>query len=174
MAKTREKKIIVSGVTREAMETAFADYAAADARAQQLTGKMDGEITRIREKYQEDLAKLTERKEKAFDIMQAFGMENKEDLFSKKKSFETAHGIIGFRTGTPKLKTLKGFTWPAVTNLLKELLPDYVRTIDEPAKDKLLADRELPEVNEKFSKVGIFVDQDESFFVEPKKEDTEA
>lgn len=174
MSKTREKKVIVSGVTREAMETAFADYAAADAKVQQLNGKMDGEITRIREKYQDDLAKLQERKDNAFDVMQAFGMENKDELFSKKKSFETAHGIIGFRTGTPKLKTLKGFTWPSVTNLLKELLPSYVRTIDEPAKDKLLADREMPEVNEKFSKVGIFVDQDESFFVEPKKEDTEA
>jgi phage host-nuclease inhibitor protein Gam len=77
---------------------------------------------------------------------------------------------IGFRTGTPKLKTLKGFTWGAVTNLLKEFLPAYVRTSEEPAKDKLLADREDEVVSALFPKVGISVTQDETFYVEPKKE----
>jgi phage host-nuclease inhibitor protein Gam len=84
---------------------------------------------------------------------------------------EMVHGVIGFRTGTPKLKTLKGFTWGAVTNLLKEFLPSYVRVSEEPAKDRLLADREVPETASLFPKVGIFVDQDETFYVEPKKEE---
>ena len=75
---------------------------------------------------------------------------------------------MGFRTGTPKLKTLKGFTWPSVVNLLKEFLPDYVRTTDEAAKDRLLADREVEEVRELFPRVGITVVQDETFYVEPK------
>jgi len=102
--------------------------------------------------------------------LQVFAIENRNTLFDKKKSLETVHGIMGFRTGTPKLKTRKGFTWPSVVNLLKEFLPNYVRIIEEPAKDKLLADREIPEVAEKFEKVGIYVDQDETFFVEPYKE----
>jgi hypothetical protein len=72
--------------------------------------------------------------------------------------------------GTPKLKLRKGFTWGAVTNLLKEFLPGYIRVSEEPAKDKLLADRDDIEVNSQFSKIGIFIDQDETFFVEPKKE----
>ena len=97
-------------------------------------------------------------------------MENREELFTKRKSLETTHGTIGFRTSTPKLKTLKGFTWASVLNLLKEFLPDYVRTAEEPAKDKLLADREDEEVSALFPKVGIAVVQDETFFVEPKKE----
>ncbi|MFK8296741.1 host-nuclease inhibitor Gam family protein [Capnocytophaga canimorsus] len=65
------------------------------------------------------------------------------------------------------------FTWGAVTNLLKEFLPSYVRTVEEPAKDKLLADRDNEEVNTLFGKVGISVVQDETFFVEPKKEANE-
>jgi phage host-nuclease inhibitor protein Gam len=100
-----------------------------------------------------------------------FASEKKNEFFSKKKSMEMVHGVIGFRIGTPKLKTMKGFTWGAVTNLLKEFLPAYVRTSEEPAKDKLLADREVEEVIALFPKVGIFVDQDETFFVEPKKEE---
>ena len=132
---------------------------------------MDVEMTRIREKYQDELSKLQDQKDKAFDVLQTYGMENQAELFSKKKSIETVYGIMGFRTGTPKLKTLKGFTWPSVVNLLKEFLPSYVRTTEEAAKDRLLADREVDEVRELFPKVGITVVQDETFYVEPKKEE---
>ena len=167
MAKTREKKTVYSGVKQEEMELAFADYA----RIQKINATMDIEMTRIREKYQDELGKQSELKDKSFDILQAYAMENREELFSKKKSMETTHGTMGFRTGTPKLKTLKGFTWGAVVNLLKEFLPGYVRTSEEANKEKLLADRESEEVTALFPKVGITVVQDETFYVEPKKEE---
>ncbi|MCL2291203.1 MAG: host-nuclease inhibitor Gam family protein [Bacteroidetes bacterium] len=170
MAK-REKKVVHTGVTTEQMETAFADYARCDARTQKINAQMDIEIIKIREKYANELGDLAEAKQKAFDILQVYATENKAELFTKKKSLETTHGVLGFRTGTPKLKTRKGFTWAAVTELLKEFLPDYVRITEEPAKDMLLSDRDLPETKELFPKVGVFVDQDESFFVEPKKEE---
>lgn len=171
MAKTREKKTVYSGITSEQMEQAFADYAKADARQQKITAEMDVAMTKIREKWQDELAKLAETKDNAFDVMQAYALENREELFSKKKSLDTTHGTIGFRTGTPKLKTLKGFTWNAVVNMLKEFLPGYVRTSEEANKEKLLADRESEEVVALFPKVGITVVQDETFFVEPKKEE---
>ena len=166
----RTKKTVVSGISREQAEQAFADFAAADAKVQNLTSKMDLEMTRIREKYADQLAELSATKEKNFDIMQAYAVENKEELFSRKKSLESTHGVFGFRTGTPKLKNLKGFTWSAVTNLCKELLPQYIRTSEELAKDRLLADRENPDVVSYFPKIGVQVVQEETFYVEPKKE----
>lgn len=173
MAKTREKKVVQTGITGEQMEQAFSDYSIADAKIQNITSKMDVEMTRIREKYQDDLQRWGDLKTKSFDLLQAYAMENRDELFTKRKSMDTVHGVFGFRTGTPKLKPLKGYTWSAITNLLKEFLPSYVRTTEEPAKDKLLADREVPEVADMFRKVGVYVDQDETFFVEPKKEDNE-
>lgn len=170
MATKRTKKTVVSGVTREQYEQAFAEFAMADAKAQSLTAKMDQEMTKIREKYADQLAELNDTKDKAFEVMQTFAVENKDVLFAKKKSLESAHGIIGFRTGNPKLKNLKGFTWAAVTNLCKEFLPQYIRTTEELAKDKLLADRDIEEVAAMFPTIGIQVVQDESFYVEPKKE----
>lgn len=167
----RTKKTLLSGVTREQAEQAFADFAQADAQVQHLTAKMDMEIIRIREKYADRLAELGEEKEKAFGLMQAFAMENRDVLFAKRKSLESAHGVMGFRTGTPKLKTLKGFTWAAVTNLCRELLPDYIRTTEELAKDRILADRDTEELKEALPKVGIAVVQEESFYVELKKEE---
>jgi len=166
----REKKVVHSGVTSEQMETAFGEYAVADAKVAKINATIDVQMTAIRKKYADEIGRLNETKEKAFAVLQTFALENKDTLFAKKKSMESVHGTIGFRTGTPKLKTLKGFTWGAVTNLLKEFLPAYVRTTEEPAKDKLLADREEEEVAALFPKVGIAVAQDETFYVEPKKE----
>nr|CAJ1762309.1 Mu Gam-like end protection [uncultured phage] len=105
------------------------------------------------------------------EILQVFATENKESLFSKTKSYKSAHGIFGFRTGTPKIKQLKGFTKESVLALVKAILPDYIRTAEEVAKDRLLADRDKEEVAEKLSKCGMVVVQDETFYVEPKKED---
>ena len=97
-----------------------------------------------------------------------------------------AHGVIGFRTGTPKLKLLKGFTWASVEKLVKVFLPDYVREKTEVAKDRLLADRNLEDVGvtdslvivempmiDAMAKCGLQVVQDETFFVEPKSETAE-
>ncbi|MDR2824862.1 MAG: host-nuclease inhibitor Gam family protein [Prevotellaceae bacterium] len=172
MAK-REKKVIQAGITSGQYESAMSGYATADARLQKINATMDIKFAEIRDRYAAEISELETGKKTNFEILQAFAMENKDVLFVKKKSIENAHGTIGFRTGTPKLKTLKGFTWAAVTHLLKSFLPSYVRTIEEPAKDKLLADRELPEVAEHFSTCGIEVAQDETFFVELKKETTE-
>jgi phage host-nuclease inhibitor protein Gam len=166
----RAKKTVLTGtIDKSAAEEAFGEYAKADAILAQITAKMDVEITKIRDKYKDDITAHQWEKEQQFEKLQNYAENNRDD-FGKKKSMELTHGVLGFRTGTPKLKAKKGFTWNSVTNLLKEFLPDYVRTTDEPAKDKLLSDRDIPEVLELFNKVGIMVDQDETFFVEPKKE----
>lgn len=165
----REKAPVLEPKNIESAESVMADYAKVDAEIEEITAKMDQEITKIRDKYSDKLQQLGEVREEKFLQLQLFAEQNKT-LFDKKKSIEMAHGQLGFRTGTPKLKTLKGFTWASVTNLLKQFLPDYVRTTEEPAKDKLLADRDIPGIIAQFPKVGIQVAQDESFFVDLKKE----
>ena len=167
----RTKKKVIAGITREDAEKAFAEFAAADAKVRSIGAKMDLEMNKIREKYAEQLAELEDAKERNFEIVQSFATENKDELFMKRKSVESAYGVFGFRTGTPKLKTMKGFTWPAVLKLCEEYLPAYIRTTNEVAKDKLLADRDNEEVSGLFDKVGIQVVQEETFYLEPKMED---
>ena len=174
MAK-RVKKIIITGVTREAADEAFAKYAKADAESAKITADIELQCAKIREKYAGRLAELDAAKTVAFDTLQSFA-------FSKKKSLDMAHGVIGFRTGTPKLKTLKGFTWASALQLVKEFLPSYVRKTEEVAKDKLLADRDMEvkvkdgedkvKLSHEMARCGIQVVQDETFYVEPKKEET--
>jgi phage host-nuclease inhibitor protein Gam len=169
----RQKKTVISGVTREAADAAFAEYAKAAARADKLTAEIELQCAKIREKHASELTTLNDEKEAAFDVLQSYATENQGELFVKKKSLEMAHGTIGFRTGTPKLKTLKGFTWASALNLVKEFLPGFVRTVEEIAKDKMLAERDADEMAEKMSQCGITVVQDETFYVEPKKEEAE-
>lgn len=170
MAK-REKKTIISGVTREAADEALATYAKADAQAAKIAADIELQCVKIREKYADKLSELEGEKAEAFDTLQAYASENKGDLFTKKRSLDMVHGTIGFRTGTPKLKTLKGFTWASALTLVKEFLPGYIRQTEEIAKDKLLADRDYKDMPEQMAKCGIRATQDEVFFVEPKKEE---
>lgn len=187
MATKRQKKTVITGVSRDAAEEAFASYAKADAQIEKINAEIDLQCAKIREKYQQKLGELTCERECAFETLQAYATENQPELFSKKKSLDMAHGTIGFRTGTPKLKTLKGFTWASALTLVKKYIPGYVRTSEEIAKDKLLADRELEAVEfmeseitkkripmcDAMAECGIIVTQNETFYVEPKKEDTD-
>lgn len=182
---TRQKKTVISGVTREAADVAFATFAKADASINKIQAEIELQCAKIREKRQADLTRLGAERDAAFEMLQSFATENQAELFAKKKSLEMAHGVIGFRTGTPKLKTLKGFTWASALELVKTFLPGYLRQTEEIAKDKLLADRELDRVkvsddglilseipmSQAMAKCGIQVVQDETFFVEPKGEE---
>jgi phage host-nuclease inhibitor protein Gam len=167
---TRKTTVVHEHITAEQAEEAFAEYATATSGIKKLSAEMELKITAVREKYQDALAALAKRQEATNSILMTYAMEN-EQLFDKKKSIELTHGKIGFRTGTPKVKNLKGFTWASVKNLVKELLGEkFVRTEEEVNKEALLAERDNPEVNQHFKKCGIEIRQDETFFVEPKEE----
>lgn len=169
MAK-REKKRVISGLSREQMEDAFGRYASAAAEINQINADMDARFVEIRESNADRIAELEQEKQEAFEEIQSYAMENRETLFGKRKSIETVHGNIGFRIGMPKLKTKKGFTWAAILELLKVKGKDYVRQTEEVAKDKLLAERCEEETRTIMESCGIMVVQDETFFVEPKTE----
>ena len=63
MAK-REKKVIITGVTREAADEAFANYAKADAQSAKITADIELQCAKIREKYANKLAELEGEKER--------------------------------------------------------------------------------------------------------------
>lgn len=173
MGTKRQKKTIITGVSRDEAEAAFGVYAKTAATIDKRQAEIELACAKIREKYACELTQLQAERDTAFETLQSFAVENQGELFSKKKSLEMTHGVIGFRTGTPKLKTLKGFTWASVLTLVKEFLPGYVRTVEEVAKDKLLADRGEEDMAQSMAKCGVHVVQEEAFYVEPKKEEPE-
>ena len=172
MSKSRtRKKTVVPPLNQNEADRVLAQYATAHAKREELNAQMDDRMTKIREEYASELEEYTERINENFQKLQMY-YEVKPELFTKRKSLETAHGLIGFRTGTPKLKTLKGFTWSVVLKLLKaKKASDYIRIKEEPAKDILLAHREKPETIALMADVGLEVIQEDTFYIELKKEE---
>jgi phage host-nuclease inhibitor protein Gam len=162
----RQTKKLIQEVTQNACEEAFADYNACISDLQVLEGKMNAEITRVKEKYESRISLLQAERDDAFEVMQAWAEYN-PDRFADKKSLDFTHGTIGFRTGMPKLSLLRGFKWPAVLQLVKQNLPAYVRVKEDVDKERMLADRNAIDLK----RVGVCVEQDETFFVQPRLEE---
>lgn len=95
--------------------------------------------------------------------------------FGERRSLELTHGLMGWRTGNPTLKTLAGFTWDRVLERLHEdpRFAGFVRTKEEVDKASILAQRESLAA-EDLKAMGVKVVQDEPFFVEPKIEEPAA
>lgn len=162
----RFSKKLTKEVSPLQFEEALATYTKAETEETELLDKLNMEMIRIRYKYADELAGLEVCKNNALEIVQAFCREQKEQLFGKKRSLHTVYGTVGYRLGTPKLKTLAGNTWSNVLEQMKEKLPAYVRVTEEPAKNKLLADRAKAQVAPLLQDVGLKVVQEEIFFIE--------
>lgn len=162
---TRVSKKLVKVVSREEMEAAFAAYNERISQLQVLEGKMNTELTRVKEKYEARISQLQEERDEQFEVMQVWAEANDEQ-FAKRKSIDLTHGTIGFRTCPPKLVTRKGFKWGGVLELVKAAMPGYVRTKEDLDKERLLADRETVDLKA----LGMEVAQDETFYVTPKLE----
>ena len=167
---TREKKKIISGVTTDQAQEASASYTTSYVAKMKIEAKMNEEINRIKDKYQDEITEHDEDMKEQFLVLEVYAGESKKD-WGKAKSIELLHSKIGYRTGMPKLKLDKGFNWTSVTALLKEYFSAYIRTVDEPNKEKLIADRETEGFDKVCKKAHVSVVQDETFFVEPKVEE---
>lgn len=145
------------------------EYAYCEGKLKEINAQMDKEFLAIRQKYADLLSTYQETKDEASNKLESYALENPRIFVGPKKSLAGKFGSFGFRTGKPKFKLLDGFTWTFITEFLEKNLPNYLRVTIDPAKDKLLADRYLPEVSEFFPSMGLTVVQDESFFIDLKK-----
>lgn len=169
-----KKKTIVPPLNAKEAETVLTAYAMAHAKREQINAEMDEKITEIREKYSLELQNKTEIVNDNFKKLQMF-YEVKPELFKTRKSIETPHGLIGFRTGTPKLKTKKGYTWATVLKLLEsKKATKFLREKIEVAKDIMLATRNEPATISLMEDVGAEVVQDDTFFIDLKKEEVKS
>lgn len=166
----REKKKVLSNITLEQAQEASELYAQAQTKLSKLEAKMNEEINKVKSKYQDDITELEEQKKEPQELLYTYAGEQK-DNWGKKKSFDLLHCIIGFRTGTPKLVTDKGWTLKAVTDTAVKLYPNMVRTKAELDKEGIIAMRDTDGFDAMKKECHFDVVQDETVFVEVKKED---
>ncbi|HMO62226.1 MAG TPA: host-nuclease inhibitor Gam family protein [Ferruginibacter sp.] len=165
----REKKKVIANVSREDAEQAMSSFAAAANEVSSIEAKMNQELQEVRERYQDKLNKYNDIKDEQVQVLEVYAYEQK-DNWGKRKSMDMLHGTIGFRTGTPKVKFDKGFNSKSVTAILQEQFPEFVRTVVDMDKEKLIASREDDGFDTICKKAHIQVVQEETFFVESKAE----
>jgi phage host-nuclease inhibitor protein Gam len=161
----RKKQTVVR--TREAVEALIGDIAAIKNRQRLLTAAMDNQLQTVREQYEPELARHSAVLAQKIERARAWSAANPGE-FGPARSIETVHGVFGWRTGGPSLRTVAGWDWERVLGTLKAVnATGYIRVKEEVNKLNLLADREAIGV-EKLREIGLRVVREDAFFVEPK------
>lgn len=159
------------------------------ARAEELTGEiatltlernerkiaMDRELTAIRENYEGTIDPLEKQIAEKTELLEAWASANPDEFPKDRKSLDMLHAVIGYRTGTPKLKTLLRFTWPKVLErIINSNHREWRRIKETVNKDQIIEDFAQKIVgNAELKGIGVEVVQDEIFFIEPKLEQLE-
>jgi len=170
MAPKKTKTTATTIKTREELEGVMGEFARTSITRGQLALAMEERLALVRQDYESRLADFDAELDALFADLEAWAALNPGE-FATRRSIELVHGAIGFRTGNPALKTIKGVKWEHVLDMLKGsgLADRYVRTVEEPNKDALLADREQIGA-ERLATLGLRVEQTERFFADARKE----
>lgn len=168
MKKTRIR-ILEKAISREEAENLVGDIACSANNRRRIVTEMDAKLLAIREEYAGSLELYDEDIKSKSLLVQAWAESNPEE-FTRRKSVVFPSGTVGFRTGTPKLKCLSGWTFAKVLAALKSLEWGFafLRIVEEVAKDELIAAFGQSRIADtELRQIGVKVVQDEAFFVEP-------
>ena len=153
--------------SRADAEKVLGEIAAETAALNALKADLDQQLTTIRQKYEGRIDSAAKQIEQKSGLLQQWAEASPEE-FGDKKSIDFLHGRVGFRTGNPALKTLSGWTFKRVLEVIDR---HFVRTKEELDKEAVLGAFAREELLEKdLRTVGLRVVQEEAFFVEPKVE----
>jgi len=115
------------------------------------------------------LEKLRAIQAEKLELLEGWAEANPSE-FGAKKSLQFVHGLLGWRTGMPKLKLLPSWTWERVLSCLQSLnLSRYIRVSEEVNRQAIIDERDT--VGPTLHTFGVKIVQDEPFFFEPKIED---
>lgn len=169
--KKQLKQIATRNYTRDQAEDAMRELCIATHQLEQKTAAMNEELARTREKHETEIQALKETTELLTAKINTWADKHPE-AFAKKKSVEMVHGVCGYRTSPPALKTVRGVTWIKALGLIKNAFPAFVRTKEEVDKEAVLAARDNIGTAALMS-VGLRVDQAETFFIDVARDESE-
>lgn len=135
-----------------------------------IESEIEVKVQKVRESYQKQIQLHSEELSECTELLEAFAQANR-DSWGNRKSLDVTHGLIGFRIGNPTVKTPRGKGDDLLDLLDMAGMDAFIRQVKELDKAKIIASREDDELMGKLSKMGITVDQKETFFFEPKSEE---
>ncbi|GAB4180074.1 MAG: hypothetical protein Fur0032_20900 [Terrimicrobiaceae bacterium] len=156
-------------VSREEAERLVNDIALTVANKRRISAELDEQLLALKERYVPQIQECDEVIKANSQLVQIWADANPEE-FTKRKSYVFPGGTVGYRTGTPKAKTLTGFTWARVLEKLLALPwgRAFIRVTEDVAKDELIAAHSQGRIaDSELREAGFRITQEESFFIEP-------
>jgi phage host-nuclease inhibitor protein Gam len=139
-----------------------------------LVAKRDEEILGINKCYEGNLSDLGAKIAALTDSLCGWAQTNPAEFPQDRKSIKMTSGILGFRTGTPKLVLAsRAWTWEKVLAALKSVatMKIFIRFKEEVDKEQILGMNSAAEDKAQWAAqlktCGMVVKQEESFFFEP-------
>lgn len=165
--KSVRKKNGTTIIDQAMLESQALEYRRLAARIARARLAAEKRIAEIGAALEQEIAGDVTAASEVFDNIQSWAVLHKDEAFKDTKSMDVAGARIGFRTTPPSIKQVRGVKAEHSLAKLKVLKGDqYVRTIEEIDKESLLADqKELGPAF--FASCGIYVHQDEKFYVDP-------
>lgn len=172
-SKLKVKTVNVTGIgSRDQAESAITAYTQVVLNIQRMTADLDEKITALRDQAGPALDTLGAKRDELVESLCAWAQAHPEEFPKGLKSIEFANGVIGFRTGTPRLSLLnRKWNWELVLEAVWRVLPAFVR--EKPEVDKEAIINQRTELAEYLPMVGLKVEQAETFFVDPNLTEVE-
>lgn len=161
--------------TREDVELAVNDLQLMTLNKIQMETEIAEQTSAIVVLYSKNL-ELTEKQIKTKTTLLKAWCDAHPEEFKERKSIEFPLGTIGYRTGMPKVVTVKKFTFKAALAAMQNhsFWSKFVHKAPTIDKELILAQHSAKKItSQALSVVGLDVDQDETFYVEPNVPATE-
>lgn len=172
MSKKRMKIVGDEVITRAQAEAIIQNIAHLTLVREDSELAMNENIQSIKKLYEPQIINADQELARLTGIVKTWAENNKEE-FEKKKSLETFYAHIGWRTGTPKLKTISKWTWDKVLEAIKAKRRRGYITVKESINKEILISRRKVIGEKRLAAMGLKVVQDEVFFVDVKRETIE-
>ena len=170
---SKNKNVVTTILNREDLENVAGEYVAAVLENERLTNEMERRIAALRQEYEKPLADTKAVGEGLFEDLSAWAVLHRAEIDSTgKKSLDLVHAVLGFRMSTPAVRQVKGVTVAhsaaALASAGRESWLRRAVTVD---KQQILADSAAGLVKPgELRPFGLVIAQDETFFVEPRRE----
>jgi phage host-nuclease inhibitor protein Gam len=149
----------------EEVDSTLKAIAVIKAKVMKEESDWNDERLKLQNKYQPLLDKFNAEVIGLERDVQLFCEDNKT-MFDVTRSRALNYGTVGFRLGTGALKTLKGFTWEAVKQVVKKskkYAADFIRIKEDLDKQAILSSGVK---KEELAKLGVYIHQEDSFYYE--------
>ena len=156
----------------------IADWAEADAvlghirksdtRVAKLLAEREAEKAKIDKRYREPLDEEAELRKAAAAALAVFCRKHRRD-FGDAKSRHLDNGVVGWELGKHRVDLLtKAKNWAVALVKVVTTLPGFVRTIQEIAKDLMIAAYKAGDLSdEQLAACDLRITQSEHFFIRP-------